>query len=183
VAAAVDVFRRADAVLDRALTDQESRALDLLYRRYATVVTRVAGAIVRNLADAEDVTQDVFLDLPRALRRYEPGNFEGWLKTVAARTALMRLRRQTREQDVRTSFGVDTDEMCPSEGDVRADSDRVQRAVQRLPESLRHVVELRLLRGLPHAEIGLRLGLSSNACEVRLCRALKQLRVIVGEAA
>jgi len=183
VAAAVDVLRRADDAADRALSDQEARALDLLYRRYSSAVARVAGAIVRNLADAEDVTQDVFLDLPRALRRYQPGNFEGWIKTVTARTALMRLRKQTRERDVQTSFAMGTDETCRGEGDVLADSDRIQRAVARLPKSLRHVVELRLLRGLPHAEIGQQLGLSPNACEVRLCRAIKQLRVMVGEAA
>ena len=102
VAAAVGVLRAVAAAPDRALTDQEAASLDLLYRRYAAVVSRVAGAIVRNAADAEDVLQDVFLGLPRALRSYQPGNFEGWLKTVAARTALMRIRRQTRERDVQT---------------------------------------------------------------------------------
>ena len=81
------------------------------------------------------------------------------------------------------SFAVGVDDVSRFEGDVRVDSDRVQLAVQRLPQSLRNVVELRLMHGLPHSEIGLRLGLSTNACEVRLCRALKQLRALIGEAA
>lgn len=164
------------------LTLQEAGALELVYRRYAPVVARVAAAILRNATDAEDIVQDVFANLPKALRRYQPGNFEAWLKAVAARTVLMRMRRQRREAEIHTSLAVGADDTYRFDGDLRVDADRVQRAVQRLPQSLRNVVELRFLRGLPHTEIGRRLGLTPNACEVRLCRALKQLRVLIGEA-
>ena len=164
------------------LTEREAAALEFLYRRYASVVARVAATLSRSAADAEDVTHDVFLALPQALCRYRPGNFEGWLKTVAARTALMRIRRRTRERDVHATLSVDADEMLQdANGDTLVDSDRVRRAVAQLPDSLRHVVMLRLFRGLPHAEVARVLGLSTNACEVRLCRAIKQLRVMVGE--
>jgi RNA polymerase sigma-70 factor (ECF subfamily) len=180
---AIEVLRRADAPQDETLSDEEAYALELLYRRYAVVVLRVAASLTRNAADAEDVAQDVFLGLPHALRRYHPGNFEGWLKTVTARTALMRIRRRARERDIQTSLSFTVDEAHGDEGDRLVDSDRVRRATERLPESLRNVLVLRLLRGLPHAEIGRLLGLTTNACEVRLCRAIKQLRVLVGEAA
>ena len=187
VAVAVEVLRRADGpqgeTRGETLSDAEAYALELLYRRYAEVVIRVAASLTRNAADAEDVAQDVFVGLPRALRSYQPGNFEGWLKTVTARAALMRIRRCARERDVHTSLSFTIDEAHGNEGDRIVDSDRVQRATERLPESLRDVLVLRLLRGLPHAEIGRLLGLTTNACEVRLCRAIKQLRVLVGEAA
>ena len=183
VAAAIEVLRRADGAQEGKLGDEEAYALEQLYRRYATVVLRVAGALTRNTDDAEDVAQDVFIGLPRALRRYQPGNFEAWLKTVTARTALMRMRRRARERDVQTSLAFTVDEAHRSEGDTLVDSDHIRRATERLPESLRNVLVLRLLRGLPHAEIGRMLGLTANACEVRLCRAIKQLRVLVRETA
>jgi RNA polymerase sigma-70 factor (ECF subfamily) len=183
IAAAIEILRGADVSEHGMLTVQEAGALELLYRRFAPVVARVAAAILRDSADAEDVVQDVFTNLPKALRRYHPGNFEGWLKTVTARTVLMRMRRHRREVEIQASLAIGTDDSCRFDGDVRADSDRAQLAVQRLPQSLRNVVELRLMHGLPHSEIGLRLGLTPNACEVRLCRALKQLRAMVGEAA
>jgi len=179
---AIEILRSADPASGE-LTREEARALEVIYRLFAPVVARVAAGILRNAADAEDVTQDVFANLPKALRRYQPGNFTAWLKTVTARTVLMRMRRQRRETEIQTSFAVGVDDVSRFEGDVRVDSDRVQLAVQRLPQSLRNVVELRLMHGLPHSEIGLRLGLSTNACEVRLCRALKQLRALIGEAA
>jgi RNA polymerase sigma factor (sigma-70 family) len=181
IAAAIEILRHADTADDGMLTVQEAGALELVYRRYAPIVARVAAAILRNAADAEDIAQDVFANLPKALRRYEPGNFEAWLKAVTARTVLMRMRRQRREFEIQTSLAIGADDYYRFEGDVNVDADRVQLAVQRLPESLRNVVELRLLRGLPHAEIGQRLGLTRNACEVRLCRAIKQLRAMIGE--
>jgi RNA polymerase sigma-70 factor (ECF subfamily) len=181
IAAAIEILRHADISEDGMLTAEEARALELVYRRYAPVVARVAAAILRNAADAEDVAQDVFLNLPKALRRYQPGNFQAWLKAVTARTVLMRMRRQRREAEIQTSLAAGVDDSYRFDGEVYADADRVQLAVQRLPESLRNVVELRLLVGLPHSEIGQLLGLTRNACEVRLCRALKQLRALIGE--
>jgi len=181
IAAAIEVLRHADTAESGVRTLEESKALDVIYRRYMPLVLRVGMAILRNTADAEDVAQDVFANLPKAMRRYQPGNFEAWLKAVTVRTVLMRMRRQRREAEIQSSFAAGLDDVCRFDGEVYADADRVQRAVQRLPESLRNVVELRLLRGLPHSEIGQRLGLTRNACEVRLCRALKQLRVLIGE--
>jgi RNA polymerase sigma-70 factor (ECF subfamily) len=183
VAAAIELLRRPDGPQEGSLSDQEAYALELLYRRYAAVVSRVAVTLTRNAADAEDVAHDVFIGLPRALRRYRPGNFEAWLKTVTARTALMRIRRGARERDAQTSLAITVDEPHGGDGETLVDSDRVRRAAARLPESLRHVLVLRIVRGLPHAEIGRLLGLTPNACEVRLCRAIKQLRALVGEAA
>jgi RNA polymerase sigma-70 factor (ECF subfamily) len=181
VAEAIETLRHADNSEYGFNNFEETQALDVLYRRYLPVVLRVATSILRNSADAEDVTQDVFANLPKSIRRYQPGNFEAWLKAVTARTVLMRMRRQRREAEIQTSLAVGVDDVCRFDGEVNADADRVQLAVQRLPESLRNVVELRLMRGLPHSEIGLLLGLTRNACEVRLCRALKQLRVLIGE--
>jgi len=184
VAEAIETLRHADNSEYGFSSFEETQALDVLYRRYLPLVLRVATSILRNAADAEDVTQDVFANLPKSIRRYQPGNFEAWLKAVTARTVLMRMRRQRREAEIQTALAVGVDDVSYRfEGEVNADADRVQLAVQRLPESLRNVVELRLLRGLPHSEIGLRLGLTRNACEVRLCRALKQLRVLVGHGA
>ena len=181
IVAAIEVLRLADTSEGGVRTREESDALDLIYRRYVPLVLRVGMAILRNTADAEDVAQDVFANLPKTIRRYQPGNFEAWLKAVTVRTVLMRMRRQRREAEIQTSLAAGQDDVCRFDGEVYADADRVQLAVQRLPESLRNVVELRLLRGLPHSEIGERLGLTRNACEVRLCRALKQLRVMIGE--
>src|SRR5687768_2414044 len=75
--------------------------LEALYRQYADGVYTLAYRITGSREDAEDVLQDLFVGLPRALASYrEQGRFESWLKRIAARLALMRLRTARRRSEV-----------------------------------------------------------------------------------
>jgi RNA polymerase sigma-70 factor, ECF subfamily len=69
-------------------------AVHFLYVRYADVVCAYVETIVGDRREAEDVTQGVFLKLPRAIAAYEAGGlpFEGWLLRVARGSALDFLR-------------------------------------------------------------------------------------------
>jgi RNA polymerase sigma-70 factor, ECF subfamily len=89
------------ARVERAITAVKAgdpSALHYLYVRYADIVCSYVTAIVGGRADAEDVTQGVFLKLPRAIAAYEAGGlpFEGWLLRVARGSALgfLRARRE-----------------------------------------------------------------------------------------
>ena len=75
-------------------------ALGEVYGRYAGVVYGLALQMTGSCDEAEDVLQDVFVGLSRALRSYEErGRFESWLRRVTARTALMRLRAMRRKRE------------------------------------------------------------------------------------
>lgn len=148
-------------------------ALAELYRRHRDAVHRVAYAITGSLHDAEDVLQDVFVGLPRALRRYdEAGKFESWLKRVAARAALMRLRRARRQAPpldfVRPAW-LDQSEMLVQRLELRD-------ALRAMKPELRLVFVLREVEGYGHAEIAELLGISGAASRVRHHRAWKDLR-------
>ncbi|MGH2713243.1 MAG: RNA polymerase sigma factor [Thermoleophilaceae bacterium] len=71
-------------------------AMHYLYVRYADVVTAYVSSIVGEHDDADEITQGVFLKLPRAIAVYESGGlpFEGWLLRVARSSALDVLRRR-----------------------------------------------------------------------------------------
>jgi RNA polymerase sigma-70 factor, ECF subfamily len=73
-------------------------AVHYLYVRYADVVSSYVATIVGDGREAEEVTQGVFLKLPRAIGAYEAGGlpFEGWLLRVARSAALdfLRSRRE-----------------------------------------------------------------------------------------
>src|SRR2546426_9325061 len=76
-------------------------ALAALYRAHSAAVFRLAYRLTGTREDAEDVVHDVFVGLPEALLRYEErGRLESWLKRVAARVALMRLRQRGRRREV-----------------------------------------------------------------------------------
>jgi RNA polymerase sigma-70 factor (ECF subfamily) len=159
----------------RRARDGEPGALGELYAAHAAAVMALAYRLTGSRADAEDVLHDVFLGLPEALRRYdERGSFESWLKRVAARAALTRMRSAGRRREVALD-----DEAEPSR---RAEAEAVEprlaleRALARLPDGLRAVFVLKEVEGRPHAEVAGLLGITQGASEVRLCRAVKTLR-------
>jgi RNA polymerase sigma-70 factor (ECF subfamily) len=153
----------------------DAGALAALYTAHAQPLFALAWRLTGSRADAEDVVHDVFVGLPEALRRYvERGSFAAWLRTVTARTALMRMRARRRRGEVDVELAADVP-AAAREGAAGARAD-LQRAVAGLPDSLRAVFVLKEVEGYTHAEIGALLGITPGASEVRLCRALHRLR-------
>jgi RNA polymerase sigma-70 factor, ECF subfamily len=149
-------------------------ALGELYRTHSRLVHAAAWRLLGSREDAEDVLQDVFVGLPRALRSYrEQGRFAAWLRQLAVRTALMRLRSQKRKREEPLE--------AAGEGRHRAEQhpvDRIaaERAIASLPDSLRVVFILKEVEGYTHAEIAGMLDISAINSATRLSRAWSLLR-------
>ena len=83
----------AESVVARARQGDET-ALEALYRAFEVPVYNLARRICRTKEDAEDVLQETFFEVCRSIGRYrEEGSLWGWIRTIAASKALMRLRR------------------------------------------------------------------------------------------
>ena len=149
-------------------------ALAALFRRYGEDVYATALRLSRSPDDADDVVQDVFIGLPEALRRYEErGQFDAWLCRVTTRTTLMRLR------DARRTLALPpdaTDSRGSPLSDVIETRLTIERAMAELTPAAREIVVRREVEGRSHTEIAGVLGISRNNSEVRLFRALRQLR-------
>ena len=157
------------------LKGEDADVIADLYRRHASALMAVAYRLLMSRADAEDVVHDVFVGLPEALRRYEErGNMEAWLKRIAARVALGRLR-------ARREVLLDAPPERPARSVDPASRLDVERALATLSPSLRAVLVLKEVEGFTHAEIAAMLGISVGASEVRLHRALRQLRQLLSE--
>ena len=130
-------------------------ALHFLYVRFADDVCAYVRSIVRDPHAAEDITQNVFAKLMKAIHKYERRNvpFAAWIIRVARNMALdhMRAARQIPVEEVRTS-----DEGGELVGFDRAQS--IRDALQRLPHDQREVLVLRHVAGLSPGEIAERLG-------------------------
>jgi RNA polymerase sigma-70 factor (ECF subfamily) len=166
--------------LVRRIRAGSGEALEELYRAAGARLHALAWRLTLNRADAEDVVHDVFVGLPRALERYrERGSFEGWVKRLLVRTALMRRRSERRRSARDAAYageaggGIGQAAPGPS-GDA-------ERLLAALPEGLRAVVVLRELEGMSHAEIARALGISEVTSRVRLARGLERLRRILEE--
>jgi RNA polymerase sigma-70 factor, ECF subfamily len=174
---AMESTPRPDDTLVANLREGNAQVLAELYARYANEVYSIGLRYLRSVPDAEDLLQDVFVGLPEAAQRYQPcGRFGAWLRRVAIRTALMRIRAQRirREESIESAAQAALD--APAATDVITARD----AIDGLPVELRTVFLLKEVDGHSHAEIALLLDISPGASAVRLFRAWKTLLERVG---
>lgn len=147
-------------------------ALSTIYQHYAAMLTGVAYRLTGSVSDAEDVVQDLFVGLPEALARYdERGRFPHWLRRVAVRLSLMRLRSDRRRREWR----LEEAEKIGSTSHL-ADYLPVYEALRELTPDDRAMVILKVVEGYSHNEIAEIFGIRSSTSEVRLHRALARLR-------
>src|SRR5262245_50382644 len=153
-----------------------------VYHDYAPRVYSVARRMVASDFDAEDVTQDVLLQVIRKLPSFRgESSFPTWLHRVTVNAALSHRRRQAvRDEkrqtlnDVHGEEAVATATHSPPPDDLLADHETkqlIQRAIDSLPEGYRTVFVLADVEGLPNAEVAERMGLSLPAVKSRLLRA------------
>ena len=159
-----------DAELCVAAADGSRDALAALYDRHAPVVYALALRLLQHSADAEDIVQDVFVGLPRALTAYaEQGTFAAWLKRITARAAIARGHR------LQATDALVGDVQAPN-GDPGLRID-LEAAIAALPEMLRTPFVLRAVDGFTHDEIAQLLNISTANAMQRFSRACRQLRL------
>lgn len=153
----------------------EPKALRILYEEYADELYQLAYMLTDSAADARDVVQEIFIGLPEALSTFEErAPLRYWLRTVAVRAALTRLRwRRSRKEVALSAIRAVVSKDDPSAVLARLSVDRL---VAALPEGQRVVLVLKQLEGLTHAEIAELLGITPEASRGRLARAMKNLR-------
>jgi RNA polymerase sigma factor (sigma-70 family) len=152
------------------------RAFERLYRRHVQTVYGYALALLRNPADAEDVTQTTFMNAYRAWRRGErPRSARAWLLAIAHNVCRERFRTAGRRVHEVALEG----RVAEQAGDAGADlarADELRRALGVLPFNQRAALSLRELEGRSCAEIADVLGVSPAAVEMLLFRARRTLR-------
>ena len=150
------------------------RSFERLYRKHAGDVYRYALVVLRNQADAEDVTQTTFLNAYRAMEKGErPRSPENWLIAIAHNVCRQRFRQSQR----RPTEVVYEDELAETivEEDALSAED-IRRALGHLAFNQRSALVMRELEGRSYQEIAEILGLSLSAVETLIFRARRALR-------
>jgi RNA polymerase sigma factor (sigma-70 family) len=155
----------------------DAAQVDQLARGYGRSVFLAAYRVLGNAAQAEDVQQDLFVQL---LERPMPpvGNWPAWFATAATRLAIDRLRRDYRWQRLLPGFARHT-EAEPERPDQEAVRDQdarwLRRALAGLPRLQAQCFALRHLEGCDVAQIAAALAISPNHVSVNLHRAAQKL--------
>ena len=151
------------------------RALEQVLDRYQDKVFRMALAMLRDRARAEDVTQDIFIKLWRALPLYDGRAALGtWLYTIARNTCLSALRFDSYRK---TSALDETTE--PSADSTTPLTLSVDQCVARLPDLQRQVITLFYMQDRSVAEVAAMLDLPEGTIKSHLHRARRALGVMM----
>jgi RNA polymerase sigma-70 factor (ECF subfamily) len=155
------------------------RAFERIYRRHVGDVYRYALAVLRNPADAEDVTQTTFMNAYRAFLRGErPRNAQNWLIAITHNVCRQRFRQSLRRpEEVEYDEGIG--DVGPDEEEGPSAED-IQRALGQLAFNQRAALVMRELEGRSYAEIAEILGTSVSAVETLIFRARRALREQLG---
>jgi RNA polymerase sigma-70 factor, ECF subfamily len=152
----------------------DTAALGELFVEFGDLVFRAALRLTGSQADAEDVTQELFLRLPRTVAGFggDASRFPGWIHRVAVRQALMQMRSGRRRREV----DVDGVAALLAPPDDTLNRLTLETALARLSAEHRLVFLLKEVEGFSHAEIAELVGISVSNSEVRLHRARRELR-------
>jgi RNA polymerase sigma factor (sigma-70 family) len=152
-----------------------NQAFETLYRRYVADVYHYALALLRNPADAEDVTQTTFLNAYRAYQSgVEVAKPQNWLIKIAHNVARSRYARSSRR--VKEVPLEDHIEQLALPEDDRPNVEALLHALWRLPFNQRAALVMRELEGRSYAEIADTIGVSVGAVETLIFRARKSMR-------
>jgi RNA polymerase sigma factor (sigma-70 family) len=159
-------------VLARRLSSE--RAFERLYRKHAGDVYRYALVVLRNEADAEDVTQTTFMNAYRAMERGErPRQPQNWLITIAHNVCRQRFRQSQRRPN-EVVYEEELAEAVVDEDAIGAED--IRRALGHLAFNQRSALVMRELEGRSYQEIAEILGVSVSAVETLIFRARRALR-------
>jgi RNA polymerase sigma-70 factor (ECF subfamily) len=153
-----------------------------LYEEVAAAVFGLVGRVVRNPAQAEEVTQEVFVELWRTASRFDParGAARSWIMTWAHRRAVDRVRsaeRAARRDDLagRRDQGRPYDQVA-EQVEATLEREQVRRSLDALTDLQREAVVLAYYGGYTHREISELLGVPSGTVKTRLRNGLLRLR-------
>jgi RNA polymerase sigma factor (sigma-70 family) len=154
---------------------RSDRAFERLYRKHVGDVYRYALAVMRNPADAEDVTQTTFLNAYRSYteKGNRPEKPQNWLIAIAHNVCRQRFRQSARRPS-EVSFEDDIADSIPD--DDTPSGEDIRRALGHLAFNQRAALVMRELEGRSYVEIAEILDLSTSAVETLIFRARRALR-------
>lgn len=170
----------------RATAKGDEAAFATLYDETAARVHGLVLRVLRNPAQAEEVTQEVYLEVWRRASRFDPGRGSpfSWLMTMAHRRAVDRVRSSqsatTRDETWEASTREVQFDSTAEQATARLEAQRVRSALGELTGAQREAVSLAYLGGYTHREVASLLDLPLGTAKTRIRDGLIRLRDQLG---
>jgi RNA polymerase sigma-70 factor (ECF subfamily) len=162
-----------------AIRSGDENAMGRLYDRYSSIVYSVALRVLGDTGGAEDVLQEVFMQLWRNPGVFDStrGNLGAWLAVIARNRAIDVIRKRHPETDI-------ADVIVSVEPDMVGDAERaramekVRGALGEMPVAQRSALEMAYFEGLTHTEIAAKTGEPLGTIKTRIRAGLLALRKV-----
>ena len=169
--------RSTDSALISALCSGDEKAIAELYDRYSSVVYSVALRVLGDPGAAEDILQDIFMQLWRNPGLFDAsrGKLAPWLAVTTRNRAIDALRKRRPESDI-------ADIVISVEPDLAGDAERsiamtkVREVLTAMPTVQRSALEMAYFEGLSHSEISAKTGEPLGTIKTRIRAGLLALR-------
>jgi RNA polymerase sigma-70 factor, ECF subfamily len=162
----------------------DERAYDAVYGMTSGWVLGIARKVLRDPALAEEVMQEVMLDVWRLASRFDPARGSGtsWVMTLAHRRAVDRVRseRSHAARELRAATAVIEYDDVTEAVETSLDAERVQRCLSSLTSLQRECVSLAYYGGYTYAEVAELLGVPAGTVKTRMRDGLIKLRDCLG---
>jgi len=166
----------------------DQAAFAALYDQIAPRVLGLVRRLLRDHAQSEEVTQEIFLEIWQTATRYDSakGGASTWIMTMAHRRAVDRVRASQASRDRDTKIGIrDYDAQYDNVSETvqtRVEHERVEKAMLRLTELQRQAVSLAYYGGYSHSEVATLLSVPIGTVKTRLRDGMIRLRDELGVA-
>src|SRR5438876_11546489 len=173
-----------DEALLKKISQHQQPALNELYGRYGQTLKAVIDSVVHEEAEADDVLQEIFLQIRKEADHYSPkaGKPLGWVVTIARRRAIDRLRRRQAYSRARERYGQALRQRPRNPrreayaplilNDLRG---FLKKSMRTLPPLQREALELAFFKGLSHSEIAAATNAPLGTVKTRLELGLRKL--------
>lgn len=170
----------------KALDVEDMSGFDEIYKKHYRRVYSICLRMTGNVAEAEDLTQEVFLQLHRKLKSFRGESaFTTWLHRLTVNHVLMHFRKRRVRSEIGTEDGEMPDQVDPETDNPRqmpiVDQIALDVAIAKLPPGYRKVFVLHDVEGYEHEEIAGILRCSSGTSKSQLHKARLRLRKLLQE--
>ena len=158
----------------------DQNAMGALYDRYSALVYAVALRVLADSAAAEDVLQEVFMQLWRNPTRFDAsrGSLGAWLAVIARNRAIDALRKRRYESDIEDVV-VSVEPDLASQADRSRAAKNVRDVLNGMPPAQRQALEMAFFEGLTHTEIATKIGEPLGTIKTRIRAGLLALRKVL----
>ncbi|HVF47633.1 MAG TPA: RNA polymerase sigma factor [Pyrinomonadaceae bacterium] len=185
---ALDLSKAKDFELTQAAGKGDMAAFEEIYNRHHRRVYSICLRMLQSPTEAEDLTQDVFIQLYRKIGSFRGDSaFTTWLHRMTVNQVLMHFRKRTVKFEKTTEEGETPDQVVPGTGNPFkmqvVEKLALDHAIEQLPDGYKNVFMLHDVEGYEHEEVARILGCSVGTSKSQLHKARLKLQKLLKKKA